>query len=54
MSGVKIVVKASYPRNTTDVKAAVDQVIKADPPLIYLVSITTAKFLAFDGGTTVP
>src|SRR6185503_8752988 len=41
-TGVKIVVKASYPRNTTDVKAAVEQVIKADPPLIYLVTITTA------------
>jgi ABC-type branched-subunit amino acid transport system substrate-binding protein len=41
-TGVKIVVKAPYPRNTTDVKAAVEQVIKADPPTIYLVSITTA------------
>jgi ABC-type branched-subunit amino acid transport system substrate-binding protein len=41
-TGVKIVVKASYPRNTTDVKAAVEQVLKADPPLIYLVTITTA------------
>jgi ABC-type branched-subunit amino acid transport system substrate-binding protein len=41
-TGVRIVVKASYPRNTTDVKAAVEQVIKADPPLIYLVTITTA------------
>jgi ABC-type branched-subunit amino acid transport system substrate-binding protein len=41
-TGVKIAVKASYPRNTTDVKAAVDQVLKADPPLIYLVTITTA------------
>jgi ABC-type branched-subunit amino acid transport system substrate-binding protein len=41
-TGVKIAVKASYPRNTTDVKAAVEQVLKADPPLIYLVTITTA------------
>jgi len=41
-TGVKIVVKASYPRNTTDVKAAVEALIKADPPLIYLVTITTA------------
>jgi ABC-type branched-subunit amino acid transport system substrate-binding protein len=41
-TGVKIAVKASYPRNTTDVKAAVEQVLKVDPPLIYLVTITTA------------
>ena len=41
-TGVKIVVKASYPRNTTNVKAAVDQVLEADAPLIYLVAITTA------------
>jgi ABC-type branched-subunit amino acid transport system substrate-binding protein len=41
-TGIKILVKASYPLNTTDVKAAVEQVIKADPPTIYLGAITTA------------
>jgi ABC-type branched-subunit amino acid transport system substrate-binding protein len=41
-TGVQIIVKASYPRNTTDVTAAVEQIVKADPPLIYLGTITTA------------
>ena len=38
---MQIVVKAPYERNTTNVAAAVDVVIKADPPLIYLGAITT-------------
>jgi ABC-type branched-subunit amino acid transport system substrate-binding protein len=41
-TGIQIVVKATYPRNTTDMKAAVGQVLKADPPLVYLGAITTA------------
>jgi len=41
-TGVQILVKASYPRNTTDVTAAVEQIVKANPPLVYLGTITTA------------
>ncbi len=38
---MQIVVKAPYERNTTNVGPAVDAIIKADPPLIYLGAITT-------------
>jgi branched-chain amino acid transport system substrate-binding protein len=41
-TGVQLFVKASYPRNTTDVTAAVEQISNANPPLIYLGTITTA------------
>jgi branched-chain amino acid transport system substrate-binding protein len=41
-TGVKILAKAPYPRNTTDVSAAVGTVLEFDPPLIYLGAITTA------------
>ena len=40
-TGIQIAVKAPFPRNTTDVKAAVAQVIKANPPLIYLAAATS-------------
>jgi branched-chain amino acid transport system substrate-binding protein len=41
-TGVQIVLKASYPRTTTDLAAAVDAVFKADPQLVYLGAVTTA------------
>jgi branched-chain amino acid transport system substrate-binding protein len=40
-TGIQISIKAPFPRNTTDVKAAVAQVIKASPPLIYLAAATS-------------
>jgi ABC-type branched-subunit amino acid transport system substrate-binding protein len=40
-TGIRISFKAPFPRNTTDVKAAVGQVIKANPPLIYLAAPTS-------------
>lgn len=41
-TGVKILAKAPYERNTTNVGPAVDTVLKSDAPLIYLVAVTTA------------
>jgi ABC-type branched-subunit amino acid transport system substrate-binding protein len=40
-TGVKLAVKATYPRNTTDVKAAVEVMLKANPPLVYMGGTTT-------------
>lgn len=40
-TGVKIAVKATYPRNTTDVKNAVETMLKVNPPLVYLGGTTT-------------
>jgi len=56
-TGIKISVKAPFPRNTTDVKAAVEKVIKANPPLIYLAAPTSGaiefiKEYRQGGGTT--
>lgn len=41
-TGMKILTKAPYERNTTNVGPAVDAVLKTDAPLIYLVAVTTA------------
>jgi ABC-type branched-subunit amino acid transport system substrate-binding protein len=41
-TGVKILVKAPYERNTTNVGPAVDAVLKSEAPLIYLVAVTSA------------
>jgi ABC-type branched-subunit amino acid transport system substrate-binding protein len=42
-TGVKLVAKAPYPRNTTDVKAALEIILKADPQLVYLAGTTTVS-----------
>jgi ABC-type branched-subunit amino acid transport system substrate-binding protein len=40
--GIKLVAKAPYERNTTKVDAAVREVLKADPQVVYLGAVTTA------------
>ena len=40
--GIKLVAKAPYERNTTKVGAAVDQVLKTDPQVVYLGAVTSA------------
>jgi len=40
-TGVKLAVKTTYPRNTTDVKAAVEAMLKANPPMVYMGGTTT-------------
>lgn len=41
-TGVKLVAKAPYERNTTNVKAAVQQVLESDAQVIYLGAVTSA------------
>lgn len=40
--GIKLVAKAPYERNTTKVDAAVNEVLKADPQVVYLGAVTSA------------
>ena len=40
--GIKLVAKAPYERNTTKVGPAVEQVLKADPQVVYLGGVTSA------------
>ena len=42
VTGVKLVAKAPYERNTTNVKAAVQQVLESDAQVIYLGTVTSA------------